>query len=113
MGAALATHPGKLSAGARLALLGMARYALDAPTDRTQAAMYWGGQDKLCLSLGLAPTPTRLRAMRRAVHELVEAGLVELVEPSSRYRAAVYQLRLEPGDNPGDNYPFRTPPPGG
>lgn len=91
-------------AAARL-LLWMARCCRDASDEYTEAGLYFGGQELSAQGLGYMPDEARSvkakSAVKRAVQELLEAGLVERVRTGGHGRTAAFRLNvsLRPVDN--------------
>ncbi len=115
MGARLAVaalgFPGKLTDRARLTLVGMALLALDSPSKRHEACVYFGGRDHLLARMGVMPTSASRRWVDRNTAELVAAGAVERIRGAGRGNYARYRLALPAHVEPVDNA-ARTKPSG-
>lgn len=100
VGAALSANWSHLSERARLVLAQMCYVAKDVSSNGHAPGTYWGGHESLILLvLGKDPatlSPTELdtarRAIKRAIHELKEAGALTLQCPASRGRTAIYRV---------------------
>lgn len=98
--AVVVNHAG-LSNRAFRVLVRMALSALDKTNERGQPpGLYWGGWEVLALSLGRqdleTPSARRLaqETVRRAIQELVAAGLVTPLHVAQRGTRQTYQLNL-------------------
>jgi len=95
----------KCSRHAQLAYVVMALVALDQDHGKLQAGLYFGGHVRILAALGQLPTDTRTRAMRRAIQELTDLGIVTLASRAVPGRHAVYRINvdLEAVDNSTDD----------
>lgn len=95
-----------LSPRARLALDFMCWHTLDAPRGDQGAGEYWGGHHGIAVCLigtEQANTNTGRMAVKRAIHELISAGLVERIRDSAPGRTSAYRIKLEPHHGPVEN----------
>lgn len=99
---------GLVSERARMALDYMCWHTRDTDSQDEPAGLYWGGHLPIAgFILGdRAGTPGGIKAVQRAIRELVDAGLVEQTHPALRNKAAIYQIRIAHGwHTPVDNSP--------
>lgn len=100
-----------LSPRARLALDYMCWTALDTPQKDQAAAEYWGGHLGIAACL-LGPEESTseagARAAKRAIRELIDAGLLEQTRAAAPRRNAVYRILVGEfwkANQPVDNSP--------
>jgi hypothetical protein len=89
---ALGAEWADLSRPARVLLTHMAVTALD---NGDHPRLYYAGHDSLAEALFGSVTDGRLRVVRRHIHELIDAGAIELVQRPSPRSNARYFLALE------------------
>ena len=100
---ALSPEWGHLSETARLVLIAMCHTALDKATGSNPARLYFGGHETLILALtgndssdptwsGTKGHQAAQRRIRRAVRELVDAGVIELRQRANGKDHAVYRI---------------------
>lgn len=93
---------GVISDRSRLALDHMCRSARDVANQTTPAAIYTGGYVSLgmhLLGFEKGGSDAGKTAAKRAIRELVDAGLIELVRRSGAGQSAAYRILLGAVDN--------------
>lgn len=86
---------------ARLVLVCMTFQAQDRATDNAPAREWWGGHDMLMIQLaGDVPDDARDRAalarrIKRAIAELIDAGLIVQTEAGRRGQNATYRIESQ------------------
>jgi hypothetical protein len=100
---------GKLRPSTRKVLIVMALRVLDKKTQDREPGVYYWGYHRILGDMGIMPTKSSLRELKRNISELARLGLVVQRDRAYRGHGGQWALHLAV-DNPGSKHPGADPP---